>query len=87
MIKILITGKVYMLDIAINATVTVVYILTIFTSLFVMEHHRKKLSFTWGLEPASPISVNRHATHSTIIHPHSLTNNGMNIINYARYLY
>ena len=34
-----------------------------------MEPLEKKLLDTWGLEPASLVSVNRHATHSTIMHP------------------
>ena len=28
---------------------------------FVMEHHLKTHLAMWGLEPASPVSVNRHA--------------------------
>ena len=43
-----------------------IYIYIIFTALFVMEHHWKNLLAMWGLEPSSQISVNRHATHSTI---------------------
>ena len=32
----------------------------------------KKPLATWGLEPASPISVNRHAMLLTIIHPQKI---------------
>ena len=34
-----------------------------------MEHRWKNFLATWGLEPGSPVSVNRHAMLSTIIHP------------------
>ena len=73
----------------INATVTVVYILIIFMRLFVMDHYWKDLLATRGLEPASPVSVNRHTMLSTIIHPQKrvhqetewrfMTNNVINI--------
>ena len=41
---------------------TVVHLLIIYIAIFVMEYHWKNLLATWGLEPASPVSVvNRHA--------------------------
>ena len=44
---------------------TVVHLLIIYIAIFVMEHHWKNLLATWGLEPASPVSVvNRHALSS-----------------------
>ena len=38
-----------------------IYIYIYIYQYFVMEHHWKKHLATWGLEPASPVSVNRHA--------------------------